>query len=72
MGERIPELIDAAGSLVSIESVASDAGDMVVTSATGRNIGSPLPPGVPGPVRPVTRCPSHGNATGAAGSSASA
>lgn len=45
---RIPELIDAAGSLVGIASVASDAGDMVVTLTNGEAHRFPMPPGVPG------------------------
>lgn len=47
--ERIPELIDAAGNLVSIESVSRDGEDMVVTLSDGSISRFPIPEGVPGP-----------------------
>ena len=50
--QRIPELIDAAGNLVSIESVTSDGGDMVVTLTNGSVTRLPMPESVPGPEGP--------------------
>ena len=47
--ERIPELIDAAGNLVSIASITADAGDIVVTLSDGSTSRFPVPGGVPGP-----------------------
>ena len=41
--ERIPELIDAAGNLVSIEAVTHDGDDMVVTLTSGSTTRFPIP-----------------------------
>ena len=49
---RIPELIDAAGNLVSIDAVTEDAGDIVVTLTDGSVTRFPVPEGVPGPEGP--------------------
>lgn len=46
--ERIPELIDAAGSLVSIQSVTSDGIDIIVTLTDGSTGRFPIPEGTPG------------------------
>lgn len=50
--ERIPELVDAAENLVSIESVARDGDDMVVALTSGSVTRFPLPEGVLGPQGP--------------------
>lgn len=52
--ERIPELIDAAGNLVSIESVARDGDDMVVALTSGSVFRFPLPEGAPGPAPEIS------------------
>ena len=52
--ERIPKLIDAAGNLGSIESVARDGDDLVVTLTNGSVSRFPLPEGVPGPAPEIS------------------